>query len=650
MKTNLESNSDRHLVTEQPGTVILVAGIALSVFFGVTIKSLLSPARVTARIEKAATHIHKDVQVKFSAAQVSLADGILPRIAVVISDVRMESEQKCWGAPILEVDELRLPVSLTSLLRGRSPLRRIDANAMVINFREDIEKCDEEVEENRFSGGGLVSLSPVEIREKYQNDIRMVRIQKLKIASRKYPALSSEFMSLQAQVKSFEPKVIELRAKTHLLKEQRVGDYMSHANIFLEYKESPEKTLQSHIFGNWREGHYSIISNYSMDDDFLTMESDLKHIPLSQIIDLMKRYNLTKADLSSRQIWFSSKARLAGPMQELRRTPLEIRDVRLEGDIGEIYSERIQFQSLEPLRYSPIFFEVKKLDVSKALAFVKKTPKATFLGNLGIFHGSAEIRSEDQVKAQGELSGLEFLFANKGQSETQVIDRVSLDMALKKDEATLVINRMEPRGGVFVGDLTLRHDFSSEKMNLKIHVDELSLGSNVQNLMTNGGEIGPLNLDAEANLVKGFLTTLKGELRATSMTVEGVSLQKTRVSAMRTDSGVVLDTKIAELKVSETSPATSVLQQVTRPEWWQAGVFSLDAVHGKFEIGDQGSFKWKNFVSQVDKNEKFMTSGAWDANAQLSGSIGIAEGKKTQKWSIKGDRENPRFEKEKPDQ
>lgn len=650
MKTNLESNSDRHLVTEQPGTMILVAGIALSVFFGVTIKSLLSPARITARIEKAATHIHKDVQVKFSSAQVSLADGILPRVAVVISDVRMESEQKCWGAPVLEVDELRLPVSLTSLLRGRSPLRRIDANAIVLNFREDVEKCDSQTEERRFEGAGLVSLSPVEVREKYQNDIRAVRIQKLKIVSRKYPALSSEFLSLQAQVKSFEPKIIELRAKTHLLKEQRVGDYMSHANIFLEYKESPEKTLQSHIFGNWREGHYSIISNYSIDDDFLTMESDLKHIPLSQIIDLLKRYNVTKADLSSRQIWFSSKARLSGHMQELRKTPLEIRDVRLEGDIGEIYSERIQVQSLEPLRYSPVFFDVKKLDVSKALAFLKKTPKASFMGNLGIFHGSAEIRSEDQITAQGELSGLEFLFANKGQSESQVIERMALDMSLKKDEATLIINRMEPRGGVFVGDLTLKHDFSSEKMNLKVHVDELSLGPNVQNLMTNGGEIGPLNLDAEASLTKGFLTALKGELRATSMTVEGVSLQKTRVTASRVDDGVVLDTKIAELKVVESSPATSVLQQVTRSDWWKDGVLTLDAIHGKFEVGDQGSFKWKNFTSQVDKSEKFTTSGAWDENAQLSGNIGITEGKKTQKWRIRGDRETPRFEKEKPDQ
>lgn len=650
MKTNLESNSDRHLVTEQPGMVILLAGIALSVFFGVTIKSLLSPARITARIEKAATHIHKDVTVKFSSAQVSLADGILPRIAVVISDVRMESDQKCWGAPVLEVDELRLPVSLTSIFYGRSPLRRIDANAVVLNFREDVEKCEERIEPDRFESPGLVKLSPVEIREKYQNDIRLVRIQKLKIASRKYPALASEFLSLQAQVKSFEPKVIELRAKTYLLKEQRIGDYMSHANIFLEYKESPEKTLQSHIFGNWREGHYSIISNYSIDDDFLTMESDLKHIPLSQIIELLKRYNLTKADFSSRQIWFSSKARLAGPMQELRRTPLEIRDVRLEGDIGEIYSERIQFQSLEPLRYNPIFFEVKKLDVSKALGFLQKSPKASFLGNLGVFHGSAEVRSEDQAKIQGELSGLEFLFANKGQSESQVIDRISLDMALNADEATLIINRMEPRGGVFAGDFTLKHNFSSEKMNLKLHVDELSLGPNIQNLMTNGGEIGPLNLDAEASLTKGSLTALRGEVRATSMTVEGVSLQKTRVLASRLKESVVLDTKIAELKVSDTSPATIVLQEVTRPEWWQEGALSLDSIQGKFEVGDQGGLKWKNFTSQFDKNEKFITSGAWDEKAQLSGTIGIVEGKKIEKWYIKGDREKPRFEKEKPDQ
>ncbi len=124
-----------------------------------------------------------------------------------------------------------------------------------------------------------MSLSPVDQSKKYESDVRGIFIQRLEIIPEKHPQYAADLLNFVVKVKSFEPRIIEITAKSHLLKDQQVGDYLSHANLYVEYKESPEKSLQAHFFGNWREGHYSVIANYTLDERLLAIETDLKHIP-----------------------------------------------------------------------------------------------------------------------------------------------------------------------------------------------------------------------------------------------------------------------------------------------------------------------------------------------------------------------------------
>ncbi len=56
----------------------------------------------------------------------------------------MESSQVCWAAPVLEVDELRLPLSLWSVLRGEAPIQNIEANTVKLTLREEIKNCDQQ--------------------------------------------------------------------------------------------------------------------------------------------------------------------------------------------------------------------------------------------------------------------------------------------------------------------------------------------------------------------------------------------------------------------------------------------------------------------------------------------------------------------------
>lgn len=641
--------SDRHLIAEQPGMTILLTGLILAFLLGYTTKSLLSPARLAARIEKAASHIHKDVKVSFGSAHVSLSNGILPRFAVIISNVRMESSQTCWAAPVMEIDELRLPLSFLNLIQGRAPVRVVEANSVTLTLRDDFKDCDptdpEQIPASRPRPA--VTLSPSEQSQKYRNDVRGISVRTLKITSAKHPQYSTELMNFAVKVKSFEPKVIEVTAKTHLMKDSQVGDYLSHANLYLQYKESPEAAVQAHFFGNWREGHYSVIANYTLGDQLLAVETDLKHIPLSQILAILQKYQLASRDLNGRQVWMSSKARMAGPVDEIRTLPLEIRDLRLEGDLGEMHVEKINIGSLEPLKYEPILVDVKKLDIEKLLVLLNRTKQTSILGHLGSFTGRAEIVSDQKMRMSGEHAGLEFVFSNKGQRELQVIESMVGDIALDQDQWSFQIKRVEPRGGVFVGDLSLRADRDFKAVAVKTHIDELQLALPVQKLMTNGGEIGLMSLDGDLRFGEGKVQSLKGLLRLNSMNVEGVALGKTRASFDWSKGEVLLNAQVQSMKVSPNSPTAEVLRPVTLNSWWHDGVLNLSGLTGQLGAKSAKDFSWKGFQAQASKTGKLSTEGSWNEEARLKGHVQVKDGKIQRRWQIQGTRELPQFVEEK---
>ncbi|HEX7673506.1 MAG TPA: hypothetical protein VF412_05015 [Bdellovibrio sp.] len=636
--------SDKYLVTEQPGMRVLIIGLILSFFIGYIVKSVLSPSRVSAQIEKAAGHIHKDIKVRFDDAQVSLSDGILPRFSVVIKNAEMESDQACWMSPILQIDELRLPISIWGLVTGHSLIKAVEADNVTLTLRGNIKDCErkqEEAKEEKPAPAPLVTLSQNQQAEKYQNAVNELSIRDFKIVLNEYPQYPSELLDFVVKVKSFEPKVIEVTAKTHLLKDESVGDYLSHANLFIEYKESPEQQVQSHFFGNWREGHYSMIANYTIADHLLNIETDLKHIPLSQVLSLLQKYNLVSKDLNGKQVWISANARMTADAQKLREAPLEVKNFLVEGDLGEMYSEQITFTSLDPLKYRPIGIDVKKMRVNQLLNFLNRNQSHKILGDLGSFSGRAEIKSENSIHLAGEHTGLEFIFSNKGQRELQVIDRMLGDIDLQGDFWTFQVNRVEPRNGTFLGNVKMKADRDFKTVDLKAHIDEITFAPAIQKLMTNGGEVGLASVNADAKVENGNLSYLKGLLRIDNMNIEGMEFGKTRGEFDYSKNEILMNTKVQNLKVGLQSPGAVVMRQITQPEWWVDQALDIQDMNGQFHFKDLKHLQWRNFQGKMGKDHKFSVDGAWDELGQLKGSVQVRDGKTVKRYSLDGNREQP---------
>lgn len=648
IKKNLRS--DRYLVAEQPGLSVLLTGLILSFIVGYTFKSYFSPSRVSSLMTRVAQSIHKEIVVNFNSAELSLSDGIFPRFSVVVRGIQIESPKKCWGSPLLQVNELELPLAFFSYLSNGPLIKTIDVRKMKLTLRDVLSDCEEEISSAKSSSSAspLVQLSPAENKEKYQRDVQGLTIEDLSIAADKYAGFSLDLQNFKAKVKSTEPRVVEVEAKTHLLKSPQGGDYLSHANLYMQYQESPQMKIQSHFFGNWREGHYSLIANYLLDEKRLSMEADLKHIPLSQILGILQRYKLASQELNGRQTWISTKATLSGPVEDLRRSPMEVRDLRLEGDIGDVKVDQIKIQSLEPFKYSPIHVQIDELKIGKLLILLNRPAHSNTLGELGTFSGRAEIQSENKILLRGEHSGLEFVFSSRGQRELQVVDRMVGDIQYLGNKWNFAVQRIEPRAGNFIGQIRMTADRDFQNLELKAQVDEVVLDPKVQSLMTNGGEIGPLSLDIDAHMSSGKLTQLKGLARLDDLSVEGLSLDKVKTSFNWSHDELQAHTMVKSAQIESNSSVGRVLNQITLPGWWRQEGLTLHDVSGVFATKNLNTLSWKRFIGHAGKTGKLMTEGSWDADGKLKGFVQNREAKTQRSWSIQGERDKPLFEEANP--
>ena len=125
------------LVTDQPGRKVFFSGIILSLVLGFFIRGLTKPEFLQAELKAAVSRIHSSTQVNWGGASISLKNGWWPRFSILINDVKIVSEESCWGQPLLYAREVELPISFVSFVENGQPLRKIYVRDSFLELRSD---------------------------------------------------------------------------------------------------------------------------------------------------------------------------------------------------------------------------------------------------------------------------------------------------------------------------------------------------------------------------------------------------------------------------------------------------------------------------------------------------------------------------------
>ncbi len=662
-RSNPYAYQDKYLIAEQPGLVVLVSGLLIAIFIGLIFRALISPNRIRPLIERAASNVHKEMQIKFDNAEVSISDGFFPRLAVVVSGIRMDSKQECWMSPSLDVDQLRLPISFLSLLKGHGGIQEVQADNVRLTLRSDYKNCLSETtaansamptatgsslktkntQAEQSSINKRISMQKVEpvSAQNYSNLINSIKIENFQVSHQLYPTYRAEFYDISLLVKKFNPREFVLNAKTHLLKDEQVGDYLAHANIHLEFSDAIEPTAQLHIFGNWREGHYSLVSQYNFNDHNLNLETEIKHIPLSQIINILNKYQLIDQRLNARKLWLSLRSKYNGPAEKIASSVNELTNLQLDGDEIEIDVDKIVFRSFNPVKFDPIVLNINKLNLDSALNIYNRRINTPIFAHLGVFKGKAEVISSENMRLFGNYSGLEFIFSNKGQRELQSISNMRTDAQFARNQWSIQFSKIEPTAGVFSGDIKLNASSNFSEAEVKIRADEVALNPSVQRLMTQNGDLGILGAHIDVKSKDGKLVDFKGNLKSNRMLIEGVEMIGSKIDFNMVDQSLSLGVQVANMNLAKNSAAMQIAGTVLSP-LVSSDKVSLSQMRGKVKTKEFKQLQWQNFSAQSNAH-KIETNGAWDSEGALSGKVIVKAKKETLGWEIGGSRSEPKF-------
>jgi len=422
-----------------------------------------------------------------------------------------------------------------------------------------------------------------------------------------------------------------------------MGDYLSHATGWGEYSEFPRASLQARLSGNWREGSYQLKAGYSMKEEELSSELDLKHIPLSQAVQVLRKFQWLKEDLNGRQVWVSLNAQSTITKSKFESAQMQVKDLRLEGDLGDLKVDEIRVTSLSPLKYYPFSVDIQRLNGDKLFALLNKPHPTSILGQLGVFDGRAEVIDQDHFKLSGVHRGLEFVFSNKGQREMQVLREIDTELLLDKEKLNLKMSRFLLDQGVFDGQLQVSANGELKNVEVKAKANEIRLSPNVIRLMTAGGKIGPLSGDAHLKFHDSKVNYVKGTLSAESADVEGVSLEKARFGLDYHSGEFQSQAQIQKMGIAVGSPSFQILKDLIDPEWMSDGNLRMKNLSTHFHASSFKELGWNGFSAQLEKGGRLSSEGAWNTDGELSGQVQVQGGKTAQKWILSGRRDTPEF-------
>ena len=634
---------EKELVAEQPGLALGMFGLCLALFLGLGLRFISQSNRYLELVEKAGQQIDPRVQTHVGSVRISLSDGFLPELAVVVKDVSFESGENCWLRPVMEVDEIKLPIDFFKLFRGQIFVHEILAGEVSLSLRSDLSLChgsERTPQAEPQTTGAMASpsnFSALQSLKQTGNSIDRIEVQRLRVHYLPVLFTSLEVRRFVLDVENQSPREMSASGFISLAGETLSGDYTSTANFKVNFSERNGSLVKFGLDGNWREGHYQVEGQFKPNTQDVKVDFDMNEIPLNQLLPLLRKYKVITAELSGKQNWLSLSGHLQGVKTAKSWPPLTFEKIKIEGAVGEIEAHDVVYNQ----ELSPFDVDIRSLQIEPLLNFLSEPRRHPMFGKLGTFHGKLHFADRDNIKMKGELTGLEFIFSNRGLRQGQILSLVSMEAIMNRQKVTLHLDQVKPSEGLFLGDVTVNSDLGFNSILAKLRVDDLSLAPAVQKLITSGGGLGSISGEVSAGFEKGSCTDLRGHVSVSDIEVEKLSLKKAKASFttdLESGLGVVsMNIKGQGINVTQGSEPFKFLSLILGSKTKENFEFLNASVNLKTQL--LKDLKWDLGLQGPSENIKSV--GGWDTAGGLSGQITVQEAGQKSVFRISGVRDLP---------
>jgi hypothetical protein len=516
----------RRAVVDQPGLKIIVFGLLVSIFLGLTLRSQITQTKINDRLKKIVLEFEqknksKKLTVDFAEARLLLSDWGFPFPHLSIKNIKISSSASECVDNQIYIESLDIPFSWMKLF-DRDDQQLDTVRAGLIELRIDNpDQCFTEVKlASQSEVHSYAKHETIEVNKQDHNqEIHQLRhlslyVDKLKIIDKHNYNIPVVLQTVGIKIALDKNKLqaVDLKSQLYLFRDNEGSIYKFKSDFNLNYELKPGGQVEASglIHGKLIDKPFEISMAYAPDVNKIFIKHTIKDLSVKALLSLNNYQNIRMRSQFDGISGLTISNQGAGEYNLSSKSLdfYKISDIVLSSGESTISAEAITVTSLKPLKFEPFKvllneFDLEKLKNIPAFVSIQKS-----IYDFGKISGTIFVNSESAILAEGFIKDIQFIFSNRGQRAYQKIDKLSY----KATPRSLTIDSISMENQIAEGGLRLKFEPKTEHHPTQIEaqgeISNIKLNDSVYNIFS-FNQSKPttiaLSLHADDNQVKSKL-------------------------------------------------------------------------------------------------------------------------------------------------
>lgn len=568
----------KRAVVDQAGLRVVVIGLILSVFIGLIFKSQIRSSVVKAKLQQTLVKLQKDINIDFESVEVRLSEWGIPRPVIEIRGVRMSPLKANCQENQIFIDTLSFPLSFNLLFSKEKVISTVRVSLLEIrtkNTRQCFSKNlkVEDAIANREVMAGRLTSSKTEpsmnqgelvVRKKsrevianlrnFKSHLNEIKIDRLRVIAVDKMNTAIDFNAVQILFKYEQEKLNELSMQSQVsaFKEADKSYYLFKSDLKFLLKLDDQPTLNAELKGLVVDRPFELKLKNDFQKNSLQFLGELNGISLKAINYIVKVERPQTEVLD-----FFSSSSMTGYLTgeyfiDDRRFDLNFKDIKIliGGGVAEINDIFIEGKSDEKAQIKPFDVQLSNIELTKLISVSLFDSIRPSIQNAGYISGLIQFMDLDHFKVKSLIEKTSFVFSNKGQRVSQIIDSFNLHASVDPQKMSLNISD-------FILDSQKIHGFFKYAQQIDSGVKSLSV--NLSGRLLKADTVKLFTGTASNPEIKLLFTTdLKNNLKGTA-NIDKVSFHQFDITKLTLDyeKNLLLKSELYNVKTGNLTLAVS---------------------------------------------------------------------------------------------
>lgn len=653
-------------VSEQGGFRWFAFAVLAAVLVGISVRLALAPAKIERLVRAQIEESPIRDNFAFGSAEISLADGLFPDLALILNRVEWRLPNGCSESPPIRARHMRIPLKLTRLFGGQISAGHIGFDELSIDLNDLKRDC---------RNGGVAASSASTSSSAVAKNTKPAPVSPVKLEGLRPSELWSaedqeRFTKFLDGVRVSRAEIFfENRMKSVVLEDVSASWRGEGLDISTSLRFPPSTVFGENlptltIGGTVRRGEMiaevraelnegTIEANAVFKPVLLVngskeLETDLNlsvsDLPLSVVTPLLTKAGIVSGKFQPKFMWLDCGAKVHGVFSRLFLDhPVALSQCGISGQVGKASLQTAI--RLPNGQWRPFEVVGQKVDLARVFeTFDLEKPSGVFT-NMGNLSGKLRVESPTVARLEGSIQGMVMRFAGGEGTALQSlsIDKAEADLSEKSWRVSL--SEFKVDGGA--ADLWIQGDIARDGRAAKVDFDlkTLKFGPRVEKTIFSGraanifgtGQVRLRLQDDEPAKIESLKASAEiAGLEGNEIATESVKIE----ASLKGDQKVEVSARAPHIEVLKTSHLFRILQpallgwggELTKDG--QRLLLNRVAMKGTFE--DAG-FEWSQASASVGRSLGLSSRGSMAGGHKIEASLDANYPQATKlKWSIGG--------------